>query len=1365
MRGGLEEENGFSRGTSEHAVTDQMTESSGFPPPGLSVVEESALREVLGYANYSAGKPDLKFQSGMNTLFAWGGLKRPLEELPVLMRSGLAYFGKNDPAFANAEQALGVIELVFTHLLPRYREFHRDLLFHLKESDWDNPFLLARFFEAALSQGGPWNESERIVAGAIRQLNDFIGHRPVAVLESGREMQPYEHERFRPVPLYLSGVGTAWGPYRDLLDQALKHLRSTPEDILADSHFQLSQLEELALDPRSYDHQHPMYKRTNYMFGEWDPHQIDISGKYTRFILRSIVLDALFDWIEKASEKLPREAVIFEASAVLCGTILMASTISGSGPNTYDSETSLSTLLPKVAGQRDAFYSRLLESLSGDEAVRVKKESKRTRQPFGHVRQSLNLYIANRGAAQVQYGHLAYLYARMGYPAASRAAAAMIPALSVRFESEIECCLATGHLALDRGDLEGAARLVRELEDLLERGIHCGALMDPWNVLGFQGYFPLFHTREDAVNDPRVERLMELTEQVFAFASRVLSEGAAVGTNGIRVEVSDRFKRMALHWDRYATATVSDVPQVKGEESWESAVRAEQALTEWHAAGESSGDISFWRNHVGEFESVKSFALALDVLLRKHDRVASMGLLMQWLSQAETFGLESGPYTFHGLIQEWMRQIATRKLPNGETLTPEAFWAENWPLIVKCFDYLEANAGEYWEVPNLETIPELSQPRSPKRGERAEAGEEGDSEEEDSGTQLYRAAYEDVVYRDSSEDGVESNTMDGAGFRSDGEFDLLAEVLEPRMHFQMALSRLWQFAASGMFAAAREAGSPFPPEVTGRLNEWLQRIRENLSALERLAAQLASRTVPVPEGNPDSLMEFDRQSQLKYQLLNQVIQTQAAFYDSAWLLVSGIAPGEFPSGLDEWARMSLEAYQSMLRGDVDSVRKQLGPLMRTLSEKPLLYTPLDKGGDPAKLLEARRLQSVIQTLLRELPRLGLFRETWHLLKTVRRMEQRSPREGTVITEFDRLFTTGLKRCLEYLILSSDHWTGERLSPEELVSLVGELTDNFLDLWLEHSSMMRLSSVEAMSHEETWESLVEFITRYGGDFFQAPLLTFGNLRAILQNGTRRFLDYQAENLDPLNPPAIFVDADKLDLEEVVDHLELVFQITLEKYDRFLEYNTTTTHSDYGEEYFKFLDFLRLEASYERQSWNLSPLVVAHQVLSRMGRHKEAGLWRSVFRDRTRQSASEHLKRLKKLETQYGMQLPGITDLLKERFVKPLSLDKILALVQPVMSEARLPVEEQKSFPWLEKEIQEYLKTSSGSGVDVPVWLQALENEVEHAEFLTPGEGPRREKLSPVPFIPVTLAEFVQQLKDWEKKPKGGRRKKPDSRAEE
>ena len=52
-------------------------------------------------------------------------------------------------------------------------------------------------------------------------------------------------------------------------------------------------MDELAFDPRAYDHGHPVNRRPNYLFGEWDPHLIDNKGHYRRFVVRQAVLDAL----------------------------------------------------------------------------------------------------------------------------------------------------------------------------------------------------------------------------------------------------------------------------------------------------------------------------------------------------------------------------------------------------------------------------------------------------------------------------------------------------------------------------------------------------------------------------------------------------------------------------------------------------------------------------------------------------------------------------------------------------------------------------------------------------------------------------------------------------------------------------------------------------------------------------------------------------------------------------------------------------------------------------------------------------------------------------------------------------------------
>ena len=185
-------------------------------------------------------------------------------------------------------------------------------------------------------------------------------------------------------------------------------------------------------------------------------------------------------------------------------------------PNTHDSTVSLSSLLPKIAHQRDEFYDQLLTQATGSRAERLRREAEQTQQPFGHIRQHLNLSLAKYGAKQVQHRHLAQLYAFMGYDEASRNQAAIIPSTSVRFETEILCRITSAHNFLERGEIEKAFPLVSEIEDLFKRGVGCGAIVDPWNILAFQGYFPLFTSREDSIPDQRIESLYNLVEQSFS---------------------------------------------------------------------------------------------------------------------------------------------------------------------------------------------------------------------------------------------------------------------------------------------------------------------------------------------------------------------------------------------------------------------------------------------------------------------------------------------------------------------------------------------------------------------------------------------------------------------------------------------------------------------------------------------------------------------------------------------------------------------------------------------------------------------------------------------------------------------------------
>jgi hypothetical protein len=224
-----------------------------------------------------------------------------------------------------------------------------------------------------------------------------------------------------------------------------------------------------------------------------------------------LALDALLERVESTPDR-DRNELLDEAAAVLAGITLMASGVSGWGPAAHDSTVTLNTLVPRIARYRDAFYSRLLGTATGPHGDRLRAEAASLRQAFGGVRQHLNQFMARHRAVQLQQRHLTLLFAEMGYPEVSREQAALIQTPSVRLLGEILIRLTLARHRADRGETAAAADLLPEAEDLLRRGIRCGAVADPWNILGFQALFPLFPAREDAIRDPRVDELVDVVD-------------------------------------------------------------------------------------------------------------------------------------------------------------------------------------------------------------------------------------------------------------------------------------------------------------------------------------------------------------------------------------------------------------------------------------------------------------------------------------------------------------------------------------------------------------------------------------------------------------------------------------------------------------------------------------------------------------------------------------------------------------------------------------------------------------------------------------------------------------------------------------
>jgi hypothetical protein len=1292
-----------------------------------------ALREVLGYLNLSSGAPDPRFQRHLNELhasaIARGDTGGPWLAISLWLQQELGRLRGTSAAFGDISQASAVIELTFSKVPTEYRKFHADLLFHRTDAELFRPFFLARVAEAVLQEGGPWDETDRVIRGTLVRLNDFIGHRPVAVLHNER-MEPYPHEWVRPIPLYLREAGIECGPHHQLIVKTLEILRSTPRDLLEMAYFDPELLEELAIDPRAYDFDHPANKRVNYVFGQWDPHHLDGRGNYRRYVVTNVTFEALWNRVE-AERELPREELLYEAAAVLAGTLLMGSGVSGRGPETHDSGATLAGLLPRIAGLRDKFYDHLLAKASGAHGERLRTEAKMRQQPFAGARQHLNQRLAYLRALQQQHVLLADIYARMGFPEASRRQISAVPVASARLKSEIYCRLTGAHLAIDRADLSSARRQLREIEDLLHRAIDCGAVVDPWNMLGFAGHFSLFPAAENSVRDHRIDQLIQMMESIFVLHARLQSEAAAVGNAELASAVAIDTRKLAAWWDRFASTEVSDLNGFSGREAADSAHHVAQSLGAWHQAGAAAGDVGFWRKYVGSFNSSRAYAQVIAALIGKEDHAASMALMMQWLSQVEQVPLEAGEHSFHGLALRWMNTV--RQSPRYTLL-------QRWGLIQRFFDYLEANADDYWRPPTF-----------------AYASRSAEGKDDDT----FAAAYEGVTYQDSTADGFEGEVFDGGGGEpTEYELDEESQRINRRLSFLGAVAEMWVVASMTLETELKKAAEHSEPDAAelarsgpATLEAWYRQAETQWFRLTRLLEELHDYRVLEPSPSHDSMVEFDRRLGVKEMLLENVMSTMVATASAArtLLAVSGAEPAD--DKLPAWERHAIDVRRAIAQRNVKAAQKHMFKLLRALSKEPLLYVPLARGGEPKKIVRARTLQALIAELLKALPRLGLWFSTCRLMETAWEMETGHRVGKGAVSEFDWLFATGFQALVESLVACVEDWAAaaklgqpEEHFDAELIEFLNQLTEKLLRLWLKHSSTLRLSVLEGVDDEE-WNDLVSFIRTYGHDLFTPQFLNEGNLRAILHQGAKAFLERLKELPDPKGAHKLLEELDReIPLAAAADRLELIMQAVVENDEEYNDYNHTTTQSDKGELLYCLLDFVRVKISYDRTAWKLTPVVLAHEVLARRNRMASAELWRRGIVEQTSMVALQHLERYTRLTEKYGMRLPTVADRLHERFVRPLDVDRIRALIKPAMAELRAG-QPTRTFELLEQEIADFAATPSGVGLDVPQWLLALDEEVHRSQSQTQPELSHRNQ-EHLGWLRLTPQQLKRELDRWD-----------------
>ena len=1336
---------------------------SSLPAPDAS---SEALQQLAGYLNFSSGTSDPTILAAWYHVYAEASQGDPLSGPPPWlvvkdwMTETLEALSANQPAFKDTSQAKRVVHLLWSELLPEYADFHRDLMFHQEPELLFNGFFLGRACDVVLSSKLD-DDDEKIIDAAIEQLNDFVGYRPVAVLEN-RECHPYPHEFVRPIPLYVRGAGVSAGPYHAVVSMAIEVLKETKPDILQHAAFDLEHMEELALDPRAYDFDHPVNRRPNYHFGGWDERAIGEDGYYYRFILRQVTLDSLLSRMHDVSD-IERNELLVEAASVLAGTMLMASGITGWGPGSYTSDITLGSLMKPIAMFRDAFYNDRITQLSGSHALRLANEQQIRRQPFGAARQHLNAALAQRRAAQLQHVQLARLYARMGYPDAATKQADAVPATSARMICRIDCEMTLGLRALRSGDLETARRVPAETFDLIKRGIDCGALVDPWDILAFGGNFSLYPGPESAVHDSRVDDLLYLIEQLFSYMARVWSEAAAQNDQAVYDEMRLQYREIAEWWRNFAAHAIDSIEATDPLESYESAKLVARALRLWHEGGAAAGDVAFWAPHADLFDSPRAYALVISALLERKDFVPAMALLIHWLGNAEEVGLRQGGSSLPRLAERWLLRL--RDSVDGK---PEGFGepsvdqsalrdtSEIWPLARKCFDYLEANAEEFWSAPTFN----LGTRKPPKRDWDRELTNADETDEDDE-SGLFDAAYEGMTYRDTTDDGVDGAIYDTGEEGSRNELEAESSRLIDHLVFLQSLARMWAVAAD---IAVLDSNSDKAADRLDALQSWANRACQNRIGLLELLDAVRNYSVKPAGSDKESMRSYDRHRVLRDSLMERIIGTAVEMSDARRLICGALLAHEKNGGskqpvlnhseeLAEDDTHAVAMFAALIGGNAKEACDLFPDFLAALRDKNLLYIPLSRGGDPVKIYIARLRQRVLKHLMHWLPRRGLISQACLLIETARQMEQSNSVGIGAVTEFDGLFRAGFRSLVASLVESTrrpfeekGQGDDEKAIAEDLIPLLEKLTETLLGSWLAHSQTLRLSSLETVTDPKKWEKLVKFVKDYGDPIFTQMFLQLGNVRAILHQGVASWLQRALEEgEDQLCDTQLFQDLESgiLSLKEADRWITLVYESLIDHHAEYMDYNSTTTQSDRGDLIYMFMDFLRLRTKYERIAWNLKPVMWAHEVLVRCGLENAAMMWRRNLSERIGAEAELYVQKLRELQNNYAMRMPTVADRIMERFVQPMTIARMRALVGPAMRDAEANRPSRK-FELLEQESELLTRHPTGVGLDVPAWLDGLEEEVEKLAKRRASSEIDPQALMTIPIVALTLDDLNEQL---------------------
>src|SRR5690606_32719291 len=141
--------------------------------------------------------------------------------------------------------------------------------------------------------------------------------------------------------------------------------------------------------------------------------------------------------------------------------------------------------------------------------------------------------------------------------------------------------------------------------------------------------------------------------------------------------------------------------------------------------------------------------------------------------------------------------------------------------------------------------------------------DDDDDEERD----LFDAAYDDVTFRDTTDDGIEGDIVD------DGVEPLYTEWVYEADRLEQRLSFLNTVAQLSKHPAITWGGDAHRPERVEVLDQWLTQAGNNYRQLLELLEAVHRYRFRQPSGSHESLVEFDRLRTIKDALIQKIVGT------------------------------------------------------------------------------------------------------------------------------------------------------------------------------------------------------------------------------------------------------------------------------------------------------------------------------------------------------------------------------------------------------------------------------------------------------------------------------------------------------------